>query len=500
MSEKIAERLQFEGFDIPRIESWFAVTLLSLIVLELSWAVPWFHLLTGVNASGSSLRAYLVFGFTLALAFGVSQAVAMLRLRQRIHLVLLVVFLTVNLLGALVVLNPKPAFNATLSGSMVDSSRPFQPLPSAWIIVLYVFLGWWRGVGLAKNGPGPRHVLARVRVGMVMIIIYGLVDSNKSTSPGDVHFYLFIVAGLLGMVGARLGTLHRLRGGRSSPLDPFWLAGMGATALVLVGLAGLAAAVARGPLSDLISRSTNAFIDWTTQLFIFLLAPVLSITVRMMGRVLDWLEQSAQPEVAQPPQAGPSSYEKFLEQIRETPPPEWADELFIWVRAALIVVLVLAFLWLVLSRLRGIRVVGNRQEFDQRESMLGKETLAGTLRSAFRRGLSSVLDRLRILSDRDRWLAASRIRSVYAQLMALSSSLGKTRPASETPLEFLPALKELFPSLEAELETITRAYVRVRYGELPETRMEIESVEHAWSRVHDLGRELYYEDVGFLGA
>jgi hypothetical protein len=500
MSEKIAEQSQFEGLDFPRFESWFTVTLLSLIVLELSWSVPWFQLLTGVNASGSSLRAYLVFGLTLVLAFGVSQAAAMLRLRQRVHLLLLAVFLTVNILGAFILLKPGPAFDAALPESVAGSSQSFQTSSSVWVIVLFVFLGWWRGVGLAKNGLGPGHVLARVRAGMVMIFIYGLVGSSRSTGPNYVHFFLFIIAALLAMVGARLSTLHRLRGGRSSPLDPFWVAGMGATVAVLVGLAGVAAAVARGPLSDLISRTTNAFIEWTTQLFVYFLAPVLSIAIWAMDRFLNWLEQSAPPEAAQHPQVAPSPYEEFLQQIRETPPTGWADELFVWVRTVLIVVLVLVFLWLLLSRLRGIHVSGSRREYEERESMLGKEAIAGKLRSAFRRGLNSALDRLWFLSDRDRWLAASRIRSVYAQLMELSSSLGKTRPTSVTPLEFLPALKELFPSLDAELETITHAYVRVRYGELPETRKEIESVEYAWSRVHDLGRELYYKEVGFLRA
>ena len=82
-----------------------------------------------------------------------------------------------------------------------------------------------------------------------------------------------------------------------------------------------------------------------------------------------------------------------------------------------------------------------------------------------------------------------RIRRIYAELMDLSESLGVKRAPAETPLEFLPALAELFPGLESELHTITEAYLRVRYGEFPETRQEIDPVEVAWEGVRLQGQK-----------
>jgi hypothetical protein len=73
--------------------------------------------------------------------------------------------------------------------------------------------------------------------------------------------------------------------------------------------------------------------------------------------------------------------------------------------------------------------------------------------------------------------------------MELSERLGDPRPAAQTPLEFMPTLETTYPGREEDLDDITRAYLRVRYGELPETRQEVDLVEEAWERVRLQGME-----------
>ena len=73
--------------------------------------------------------------------------------------------------------------------------------------------------------------------------------------------------------------------------------------------------------------------------------------------------------------------------------------------------------------------------------------------------------------------------------MDLSSKLGNPRPPAHTPLEFLLVLEDLFSEGVEEVRTITHAYLRVRYGELPESSQEVMMVESAWKRVNTLGKE-----------
>ena len=47
------------------------------------------------------------------------------------------------------------------------------------------------------------------------------------------------------------------------------------------------------------------------------------------------------------------------------------------------------------------------------------------------------------------------------------------------------------PEGKEDIQVITEAYMRIRYGELPETNQEINQVEEAWEQVNTLGKEAY---------
>lgn len=129
---------------------------------------------------------------------------------------------------------------------------------------------------------------------------------------------------------------------------------------------------------------------------------------------------------------------------------------------------------------------------DDLESILERGDLIQLLRQAFQDRLQRIAEsfqgRSRLLQGQ-RWLAAAKIRRIYTRLMELTSKLGKSRPLAHTPLEYLDVLEELFPNGKDEVNTITQAYLRIRYGELPETIEEIREVELAWEHVQGLGKE-----------
>jgi hypothetical protein len=57
-------------------------------------------------------------------------------------------------------------------------------------------------------------------------------------------------------------------------------------------------------------------------------------------------------------------------------------------------------------------------------------------------------------------------------------------------LEFLPEAEGIFPASSEDLALITTAYNRVRYGEYPEDREEVDAVESAWRRVNEQAKLL----------
>jgi hypothetical protein len=49
----------------------------------------------------------------------------------------------------------------------------------------------------------------------------------------------------------------------------------------------------------------------------------------------------------------------------------------------------------------------------------------------------------------------------------------------------MPTLIELFPTNQEDVDLITQSYVRVRYGQYPESQSEINHVENAWKHIQD---------------
>jgi len=87
------------------------------------------------------------------------------------------------------------------------------------------------------------------------------------------------------------------------------------------------------------------------------------------------------------------------------------------------------------------------------------------------------------LGPGSRFLAAISIRRIYANLVRLATELGYPRSKAQTPYEYLIILEEALPDSEAEVELITEAYVNAHYGQVPDTREELQRIRDSWERV-----------------
>ena len=121
---------------------------------------------------------------------------------------------------------------------------------------------------------------------------------------------------------------------------------------------------------------------------------------------------------------------------------------------------------------------------DERESLWSGQDFAADLKNALRRGL----DRLRSLgqiADRKRRSAES-IRRLYASVVDLAEEAGYPRDLAETPYEHRPVLYRAFPGGKQAVDAITEAYVRVHYGEVPDSREEMDQLRRYWRELQEL--------------
>ena len=96
------------------------------------------------------------------------------------------------------------------------------------------------------------------------------------------------------------------------------------------------------------------------------------------------------------------------------------------------------------------------------------------------RALASTAGRL---GPATRFLTALTVRRIYANLVRLATEAGYPRPKAQTPYEYLVTLAEAFPDNADEVTVITEAYVGAHYGQLPDSRQELERIRACWERV-----------------
>lgn len=71
----------------------------------------------------------------------------------------------------------------------------------------------------------------------------------------------------------------------------------------------------------------------------------------------------------------------------------------------------------------------------------------------------------------------------------MAADHGYPRANSETPYEYRTTLVKAWPNNMVDINTITEAFVRVRYGEIPETQDEVNKIRSAWQKLEELPPE-----------
>lgn len=460
--------------------------------MELSWVVPWYRSLTPATYAVSPMRAFLVLASLFLSVHMVVRLMNFLRLRLDLRRwVLLILFVACVLVGLKTLLYPNESvwFGELLSRPLRSFNDYAVVIPDEFVVTLVVLLTCWRGMSLAQEFIEPLTVLRNFQMGILLFIAYIFILTNVTGETPGLFLYIFLFAALIAMGAARIGVLSTLRGGGGSPFDRRWSAGMLMATLCVVGLAALAARLAsEGGLLEQIGAATLGIIILFAVVVIspaiFFLPVLIQRFPGLSGRLVEFVDNLREIRanlfgIAQN-LFGLLDRTGFLDFVPALKP------VLLWsvILGVGFVILLQISRWLSKDR---------QGRSEERESLLGRGDLLRLIQEALRNQLRKASEGLMgavRLRHSQRLLAAARIRRIYSQLMDLSAELDTPRPSAKTPLEFLPDMSRLFPAYEDNLADITQAYLRVRYGELPETLQEVQEVERAWARIAAAGQEL----------
>ncbi len=460
-----------------RLLTWSMVNSAVLLLMEATLFALWYRALFLIDSSWAQvlwiLLAVLLGSYLMALSLGNARLKTALRSLFILLWLVLAIFASMKLL---LYAHQRASPAVLLLGTVrfiVDTSAGPGPFFHMLVIGLLV----WRGVGLAHSPPVVRQVLVNFQLCLMWFLIYGLAYANAYPLESFAGFYLFLFSGLVAMSMARVASLEdfsREYGARLIPRHGSgWLPITILAALVVTGLALLLGWVATWRVVEIAAQIIALIITVLATLLIVLLSPLLVLLLQYLPALFEIFKQAFQRlmGIQLPP---------FLAQIGS----QIARLIALSVpylmqgRKLVLAAMVVGLIAIILLNVRR----WNRQMLLNQEDQLDSEQ---------RDSLAALLNRL---LGRTPWknlrlrspaqlLAAARIRQVYRQLMGLCRKLGHERPSAITPLEFLPELESLFPGEESGLTTITHAYIRVRYGQYPETMQEVKAVLDTWERI-----------------
>jgi hypothetical protein len=318
---------------------------------------------------------------------------------------------------------------------------------------------------------------ASFQLGLFLLLIYGLLFGWNKSSQALITTYGFLFCAIIAMSATRIGTLSELRGGRLPALKAGWFWGILTISAIIVGIAVAAGWFTTNIIGEILYWIYTALFTIVILIGLVVLSPVWLLILALGPTIRDILTALANLPLFH-------EMAKFMQTMAERVgiTPEWIASVAQIGRPTVLAGVLVGVLMIIL-----VAVVWKpwRQRFSGEEN-----TSTLPLRAALRFPRLFLRRFSGRLPSGGRLLAAARIRYVYTQLLALAARLGKPRPASATPLEFLPALKDLFPGEEQTLDGITQAYLKIRYGELPETYEEVQQVLLGWDQIKAQGKGL----------
>lgn len=471
------------GSDSPaRYTLWTSLARWALVFMDASLASLWYLAL--VHPGAAPWTAIIL---ALAVTITGSHALAALTFRQNWPLWLrqfafLLWLAGLLLLSMKVLLYPRTPVTLLelLSGplqfiTLVNASN------TSFLHVIFILVLAWRGVALARGLPSTRSLLINFQMGLIALLLYGLFFASRYPAASTAGLYLYLFSSLVALSATRILSLTDLRGGRVPALNTAWFASTFGSALLVVAAAMLIGWASSGQMAAVLIRILALAFSMLAALVTLLLDPLF----RLLWRII--------PSITAPFQAllrmvSGVRLPKFLEDILID-----LNEVIMQIVPAVIagrrLLLAAVVLVIVAAVLLGLRWISRLHPAEQAQETGNLEpTSLRALLNRFRLNLAGARRGGRYSAGQI--LAAARIRQIYSQMMTLSQRLGTARPAAATPLEFLPQLQHLFSEEPDSVQAITQAYVKIRYGELPEDRREVEAVAAAWDRVRKHGQSL----------
>jgi hypothetical protein len=360
-----------------------------------------------------------------------------------------------------------------------------------WIRDLAVFICvavmWWRGISMVGRIVDVSNIGLRFRAGVLIAapLVAGLAGSLLDW-PVTPFILIYYFASLLAIVFTRVEQLERQGRGGSVQIGPRWVLFVAAVAgLVALATGAIASLVSGEPLLILVAGLAPVWLALKfmsislISIVIYLSSPLIITLSLLVSFLSSFIGPALQTALGNLP---------ILEQLQSASPEleELSQETGMFGDAprsmltALIMLLVVLLVALALGRI--FRSSGNLTRLESKRSPQFIDD-----RDSNRLGIGRGL--LQQLGGLGKWRTAASIRRIYREMCETAAGYGYPRAGTETPYEYWNTLFQVWPDNSLESLVITEAYNRVRYGEIPESKHELNQIIEAWKILEEAAPE-----------
>ena len=361
-------------------------------------------------------------------------------------------------------------------GDMANGLFSFEQFPPELVTILVVFVGWWRGIVAARGEIDTPTTWFHFRVGVVLMFAYLLVTIFGGRADATLLLVGFFFCGLISIALARileLGGIHASTLGSRR-----WLIVLIGATIVSLGVALLVTMLfSRQTVSTVLSwfRPLWRVLGWVAWM---LIAAALYLGFPLIEWALGWLSELR----GQRQEAGESFFGSLVSRPFDFPEAEQAPAFYPVCRTIIVLVIIAGGVLLVARLIRRLMAEQAERRELERESILTAQEVVQDLRASLRERLNQLRGLAGQFGGGHRRSIAS-IRKIYASMVDLATEAGYSRRAAETPYEYRRTLYAAYPSSEGAIDTITEAYVRTHYGEVPDTPEKMGQIVDHWQQL-----------------
>jgi len=457
----------------------------TLVGAEMCWFTPWVLVIARRTEVLTPYVTALTLGVLVLAVIYFSRIMDYLQfdlLYQRVILVVAVVITTPLVIRSL--LYPSYGWlDLVWLGKAGGSLLYFYSLPpEAGVVAITLFL-WWQGVSIGQRSLTFQGVAFSFRLGVLLLVFSAPLLSIAAAYDSTALILPFFFFSLLAVALARVEEVNQARGGVGAPFNSTWLAILLGSIVIILVTAWL--------ISRIYSvEGFSQILRWLEPVFaplLRLLEYVLILLIKLSEPLLRWFFAIFQRIAENLPQnmegLEPLGFED-LPVGETTQRPRLLMALSRYICLGLAGVVTLLVLALTLRRRRE----GLRRRDEIRESLWSSADFADGMLSSLRDGWGRLKDLAGLVGRFGpgmRLYAAVSIRKIYANMARLAESQGFPRQPAQTPYEYLPALGRAFPDCQVEAAAITEAYVKVHYGEVPESFRDLQSIRECWEQIRE---------------